>query len=1698
MALCAPALANAPALSASAVPALSASAVPATGTHEVILTIPSFGRYAIAVRSAQGVALQLVDRMAGPGNVQGAPGGSDGRIDAFLERGTYKIRLIADAHGSGTATLAVSPFTELQPSPVQLVENKPVLAQLGDHQQRSWWLVVPSQGSYNFEAGGRYLTDLRLWKDGSWIIDAAPNVSETAADPERPLSLMQLSATLEPGLYRLTAYGGSGLPWAASATDAPFMLRWGVPQLSDASRTEHVASLLGIDRFIVPGTAQLVRLALDHPETASVFVQPFSDNASMFDQSKADESDVAKTSRDPVAVVSPQGGGPNQSYLVTVSVKPGEKYRLEVLNQQENGGWSYSADGVLAPNSSTVNLQGNAETLLAVTLPGDPDDEIDTGFILVDNAASRQVVASSVIDLDTALPWRRRFNLLNPVQTYLFTSKNVNLQIDGAGVNAEFVVNRFRIYQPPNVVVPLPEPSGGVWTLTPGFYALTALPLANGRGILTMSMFAQGSPPPKKDSPRLPAAFFPDLDLDPVNGDTLYSSMMSGEGYGLRQLTLPATLDQPLSFELGAARTLSFQIAVDEPSELTAADESGKPLAFALDGIASAGPEAVKPGLYQFSITGPGPGIAEVTVSATPARLLSATPLPPIPRDEAAPPKLPLLAPGQPDYVDLAQGESMTFDVPVSQDALYRFETTGLIETGGTIRTRTIPSLMSVEGNGIGRNFLLQPFLREGEYQLTVTAQGQTAGHAGVAVTETPPADEGDLAPNQPARLTLEPGQAALYHFHVPTKAVYHIFTLGLGHTFDMRLEDADGWPLFTPGGPADAVMQFEPGDYRMILLPGTVENRAVTELVPILAPVTYQGHGPFAAVFGQNMQNRWMEPAPGQKRQPDMWDFTLPAAAGTDISLDGGMRGVLTQAGSANPLARLSGSWTGKLPAGIYVLSAMSAVPDNRVDYDLDIDTTELLPGQSRDVAAPATVPVSLGGGQVEISSFGDQDVRAVLFDAAGREVAENDDRDNDWNFLITGNFPAGEYALEVDPVGTDNAETEVSISAPAVVNDKALVPGVAKVFADGLVHVMPVPAVPQGELLLAGVTAAVPVGLALEANEGGAWDEVTSTSGIDPYIAMPAGPAGRAYRLRAWAEDHGATPLSVTVEGVSATAAGIGGRLDLQTAELGGRPIEFRHLGVPVPELLEIAGAGDGLQWSSEAGVPAAHDPSGTILAAGKNLWLVDAQPQTLRLQPADLLHAAVRLTLQGAAKVALPLPSPQPGTLAIWTVQAQGGQPGVGVNEAGDPTEVMAVGPKTGLFSSAVAFQSPDVSAPVLNLWQAGTPAGALLLTLRRIAVPFHGTMQLQIGRNEGTLPGMTAVQAGLAQGWNRLTLNLPAGMVAVLVNGDEPESMLLGNGAAPDVLETQADTLVLLNPSGVAAPYSVSMQPEAGPGLVLQPGGLLTQFSATAAVLHLAVPGGPVMPLRMAGAVTGLMTVGADGMVHEGNGAVAGPGSQVLVNVQPGLVVVAQDRSNVTNQLMQIVPLPGSVTLNGEDDYLFLKAGDARLVHFETDAPVIVRDGNLPEVFPAGACLNLFQPKGAGLALEVLPVSGSLSGTARFDAVGSIPIKDGLGPLFLVGPGESKLFTFSLDAARSIGVGVRGSVDDASVRLMASDGTVLGTGVIAMHSLPAGTYYLAADVPADGAASVVQPALVGLTLPDDGPPPDVQESYREMGQ
>jgi len=146
--------------------------------------------------------------MAGAGSIVGEPGKQDGRLDLFLDRGEYKILTYASAKGSGQAKLSVHAFRWLQDRPPLLVEQRLERATLDDFEQRSYWLEVKEKHTVAIEAAGRHLSDLRLWRDGTWLVNVDPQLVISQARADHPLQIARFTAQLEPGLYLVTAYGG--------------------------------------------------------------------------------------------------------------------------------------------------------------------------------------------------------------------------------------------------------------------------------------------------------------------------------------------------------------------------------------------------------------------------------------------------------------------------------------------------------------------------------------------------------------------------------------------------------------------------------------------------------------------------------------------------------------------------------------------------------------------------------------------------------------------------------------------------------------------------------------------------------------------------------------------------------------------------------------------------------------------------------------------------------------------------------------------------------------------------------------------------------------------------------------------------------------------------------------------------------------------------------------------------------------------------------------------------------------------------------------------------------------------------------------------------------------------------------------------------------------------------------------------------
>jgi uncharacterized protein len=1676
-------------------PKLAQSLFPAQGTHETTITIPTFGRYSLMVRSEQGTALQLVDRMAGPGSTEGVAGSADGRVDAFLDHGIYKLRLASDAHGSGDAELSVKPSLELEAEPLRLVELKPVAADLGDHEQRSYWLEISRRRVVAFEAAGRYLADLRLWKDGVWLVDATPEASERDPGNGQRLAIRQLTARLEPGLYKLTAYGGIGEKWAQGSAAKPFTLRWGIPELPTVGRALHEASSTGLDRWLVPRQAGYFRIDTDKAEHTALTVAPYDPDHPFSDSGS--HASIEKNSRDPKADLSlaPATSG---FWLVTVDRTPGEHYRLTTLD---------------AETATPVNLgTGSGAYFVALQREAIGDDGPDpTSVVLKDN---KEVVAASTIVLDPAKPWQRRFNLLQTVTLYLQAPEAMKLKVTGDGADAEFRVeplltNRMAVGGPYPLLKPaLPtgtKPSGTIWPIDAGYMVLTIVPRENGKGVLTLTLAAEDSTAAPEPATRLAAISLPSISFDPHARYTLQTSISGDDRAGVIVRSLPLDLTNAVSVELAPGRDLSLPVKAPSAGHLMAFREDGQPFEIALDNQPAAAAPALTGGTHDILLHLAGDRPAYVSLSFEADDMRPSAPLPALAAGRTTPPVLPSLAAGKPVFLDLAQNQSVTYAIPVDGPALYRLETQGLIETAGALRTRAIPALAEEHANGVGRNFLLQQYLGAGDYQVTVKAAGKSHGRIGLSLARTPVVDHGVLDPGRLARVTLEPGEAVAYRFHIDDAGNYTLKTIGLNRTFAMRLDDADGWPILPPGGPSDVSVTLGPGDYHLILLPQAVESRAVTLLDRVVTPVERSGHGPFAAAFDTDLANRWLEPAAHEPRTPDRWQFTLPAPTVVTMTIDRGMRAALKTAGE-DRVATEAAPWSGALPQGDYIVEVVSEAPNSRVDYHLRLGTRDLVVGETRALAVPGHLPVAIGSPrQIELSSTGAAPVRASLTDTQGRVLATNDGRDNDWNFAIAGRFAPGLYDLRVDPVGAASAKTTVGFTQYDESLDTPLTPGQPATFADGAIHIVPIEGGTPGGLLVVSAQSLVPIGLTLEARAGESWRRLAGTSGIHPYLAVPRGDApDAAYRVVAWTVDHGrqevtlvadAAPAPEFAESALASKDGIA----LAPLKLGAELLGIGRVKLDHPGILRLRPGAGSLRWSGAADAALDRDGTGALIAGGTSLWLSDRSPHKVAADRLDPTVEPAHLTLAAGSPVVLPVAGAAGPTL--WRIEGLGGQPGIAVAN-GDGTPLpMTVGADSPTRAFAFGFAPGDLARPVLRLWRADQGEGDLPVTIDRLAFGRPRALSPGFGLSDGAFGGAEAITVALPSGSKRLTLTLPSGTAALLQKGAAPERLLWSAGDEAQVVESDDDQLLLLHTAKEPAPFALSIEPRGdGQPLVLGAGAIVTRTSPTSGILHLLVdPAAGDAMVRAAGSARAMTVVDAAGHVRRGLAAPAGARAAVDVAFGPGQLAIGLDGPASAGEPETVLALPASLPLHGAQMSVRVPAGPTRIVHVETDAPVLLRSRGTgqPTLFAAGATLNLAVARDQPADLQILSAgAGPLVGMARFEAVEPVPIGDGLGPKRRLAPGQSRLFSFTLPAERTIGVGARASADIATTRLLGTDGEELGRGLVIMRTLPAGTYLLAVDVPADGAAVDIEPALVGATLPGNGPPDDVKASYAAL--
>jgi hypothetical protein len=1017
-----------PAAPAPPAPSFDRNTVPARGAGKAILTVPAFGRFAVFAKSAKGTALRIVDRMAGPGEIVGIPGEEDGRVDLFLEAADYMVVTNGSENGSGEARLDARGFRERNaPMPPAIPELKPIRDRLDDFEQLSYWLEIKEHRRVALEAAGRNLSDLRLWKDGTWLVEASPERETLEPFAGRPLRACRIAADLEPGLYLVTAYGGRPLPWTEKDEEHPFYLQYGIPKLGAAGRQRFAIGPLGLDRWRVPGVATFFRMELPEARKASFRVGTYSESSPFSKGGSGGE--IEKNSVPPAAETDVHGGDARSEHIVTVHGEPGQPYVLQHFTRLT--GYTFRESG---------------EYWVSTVQSGHPGDAVDATGIVVrrrihpgGSPPEREPFLKQVVEIDRSRGFARRANLLGTLTLFLRVGESGKYEILSRGTQATYRIEPFLTWRPPTYQPPPFQGTGSIWDLEAGYYVLTAVPEKKGildvairpKGLLVSLLDSIGSNrDPSKDPVRAQIRF-PKVHLGWDYQYTLYLSQAPEVKAGVILRKLPVDLSDPLPLSPWPGETVTIPALVADEGTVRAESDDGTLLDLSVDGAPWRKTAEISPGTHSVAVRNPGKETVACSVSFRPKRLAVETPLPRIPDNTLVTlPDFPVLSDRETRYADFPREGTATFAVRADRPGLYRLETTGLLATKGNLRNRVSPSLFNASQNGVGRNFLLHGYLRGGKYQVTVAVEGASAGHAGVRLTRSEPLDGGELQDGIPARIALSAGQAVVYRFRIAEAGTYRLRTLGLGRTFPCRLEDGDGWPIEKPGQDANMLRRFEPGDYHLFLLPEGVESRRLTLLEKIPVAPVFLGHGPHRLPLSTRIVHLWREPQGGGDRTPDAWEFELPAEADASVVLTNEMEGELARIGTGGTIERIAPipperGWSGLLQAGRYRLIAVSSRRDNLLAYDVEVTTSQLLPGQSRSVPSRMVVPLSLGpspagtSGLAEIWSFGAVDARARLYDSQGKLVAENDDRPGDWNFHLMQRLPAGRYTLRLDPVG-------------------------------------------------------------------------------------------------------------------------------------------------------------------------------------------------------------------------------------------------------------------------------------------------------------------------------------------------------------------------------------------------------------------------------------------------------------------------------------------------------------------------------------------------------------------------------------------------------------------------------------------------------------------------------------------------------
>ena len=1671
---------------------LDQASLPATADGETLLRVTAPGRFAIAVKSPSGTTLQLIDMLAGPGEVTGVPGAKDGRVDALLDVGTYKLRTTVAEKGTGTAALTVTPFRDAGPPRALPPPGRLVQDALRDGQQRAFWFGVPATGPVRIEAAGRSLADLRIWRDGRELVDLEPVALVTEPVPGHGLTDLRLEGKLEPGTYLAVAYGGPPTTWTDNDPAQPFLLRAGLSPALDAGWTGGPMGPFGSEVYAVPPTTAQLRLRLPASAPAELIA--------------GGTASLDRRSRDPVA---------------SLSIAPGHQPTVEV---RAAAGQAFTLRSLEQPSAVAT---GRGPLWLSAVANGTGGDEVPPTVVVqrTDNTRNPARIVADTLPRIGPAAWRTRFNVRGPTQLVVQgTGGVIVLRSTGAAVDLV---------------------QGGAADLPAGYYNLNIAPQPGAQGAVELIAGPPGvSPPPAAALPPDPVLPLGVQTLDRTQRLVLSGVQAPGVTLGLSARAVPVALGEgPVTVSLATNAGITVPVATPRGATLTVTEVGQGAVPYARapgarDGTDVTLPPADHPRTVVIAARWP------VVVPSIPAPAALAA----LPTVQAGTPSYFDIDPGQPRSFNLVVAEGGLLRAETTgrlhtsgtlgtafQPGLAQAEANGIGENmliqrvlragryritvqatdsighagflaapapllspgtlvpGGSVRA-TLPSgtgaaipmvLDAAQTVRLDVASLGDPWaarledaggwplttpgpldgtthkLPAGRYRLLVEPAATTRQVVVRLTTVPPPAP--DIVGHGPHPLPFATPQSAVWREpdgqSAPRTPDTWTFALQGDADVTLTLPDTMTGALHHDGEPDRRITKrwtgkLHAGAYRLDVTALGRNDRApytVTLNAPQLQPgmprsVALPVSIPFtiaeARVVG--LTTFGTTPVKAVLRAPDGAVVARYAARADDWNI-----------AASRPL-----------PAGAYTLDlSAAAVPGTS-------DTT--LPD------APSGTTNQASDGDTSSNDTASSD--STPGDPAPNDAsAENTVQADDQSAQTPASQSAPKGASSTATASGDDApapmvEVRLSLpdSAPSVSapTQAALLPGTG-------VHVLTIDTLSPGTLLVAAAQSDAPLVLALERRTGDTWATVALDEGRTPAVAVPigqgTGDAGPGqWRAEVWAVDGGTEPVRAAIQAVTPAAQA---PTAMALAAMDGMPTP---LGVGRIHLADAGLLGveprDGIRaggWPGHALLPLS---GAAVLPEGQDIWFI-GPPGPIPTAPLAMdAGQDVALTVPEGLAATLPALTPPDGTVVLWHGRSGTGHPGFG------PAMGYAAG-------SAVALAGPPVPLHAAD-------GETLRLTLRQDRLKLLPAQSVDTALHAVLAPG-TALPLTLPAGDKSVDAVLPPGTAAIPDWRSPHAATWSGDAATVRSMAGGWTTLLLANTGTAPAPVSLSIAPSPA-ARPLKPGSVQKRFFGAAGSFEVMAEGGKDARLHVAGPAT-FAAIAADGRVTTGTEAASIGPTRVIVTYGPGAVALWMDAPGVSpwpDATPQPATLPSRTPLSGPAMAFAIPADAPMLLHAATTAPVLLDLGTGPMLFPAGAELHRVVPAG-GATLRVVPASdGPLTGTLELRAEPVIQVAEGLGPVTSVPPGGAAAFGFTVARATTVGVGVQADTAGASARLLDATGRVIGQGVAMLVPLAPGRYVLEALVAPGSGAATLRPAVVGIAPRPSGPPPDVVQTYLEL--